>query len=175
MRYRPDLKSMRQVFTNLNLDPDLIPANVDGQPFDVTSPAGISAVYGAPGKGFRFVQMPSPTVNVPDGVNMEQLGEAMLQLLGMSPADAAKMSKSIDWTSTLVVPVPANLTTVREVSVRGVTGLLYEGNGGNPAPEANGKPAEHYSVTLVWQADGYLYAVLANNANRAQAFAQGLK
>jgi hypothetical protein len=173
-RYRPDVKAIRQVFSNLNLDPEVLPANIDGKAFDVTTPAGISAEYGAPGKGIRFVQMPSPTVNVPDGVDMEKLGEAMLQLLGMTPDQAARMSKSIDWTTTLVVPVPANLSSVREVSVRGVTGLVYQGSNDQPGSDANGKSAEHYAVTLVWQADGYLFAVMAPNANRAQGFATDL-
>jgi hypothetical protein len=171
VRYRPDVAAIREVFSALNLDPEIIPANIDGQPFDITIPAGVMATYGKGNKVIAVSQVPSPTLSVPDGVDSQKLGEAMLQLLGMSADDAARMSQSIDWTSTLVVPVPQGLDSIREVTVRGTTALLYEGSG---SPDKKNKKNAQGSSTVVWQSDGYLYSVTGNSTSQVLAFAEGL-
>ena len=176
-RFEPDVKAIRSVYTALGLDPSLIPDNIDGKPFDITVPAGVAQTYGSSDKSITLAQVPSPTLKAPDGVDAEKLGEAMLQLLGMSPDEAARMSKSIDWTSTLVIPVPQGLDSVQEVTVRGVSGLLYEGGSGpkhKTMPEGQPAAAPEYSVSLVWQANGYLYAVAGSSPAQVSAFAEGL-
>lgn len=130
VRYTPDVEALRAVFETLGLDPALLPESMDGQPFDIIIPAGVILRYddGDPDlmRDFVVMQMPSPTVEVPEGVDMQVLGEAMLQLLGMSPAEAHRLSESIDWTTTLVLPIPSDVLRVQEIGVDGTTGLLFE-------------------------------------------------
>ncbi len=129
-RFTPDVEALRAVFETMGLDPALLPEGIDGQPFEISVPAGIMQVYddGDPDRreDFSIMQVPSPSVEVPEGVDMQALGEAMLQLLGMSPEEAARLSRSIDWTTTLVLPIPVDVATVQEVNVNGTTGLLFD-------------------------------------------------
>ena len=94
-----------------------------------------------------LVQLPSPVVNTPDGLNVQQLGQAMFQFLGMPVAEAQQVSQKIDWTSTLILPIPqSGDLQYQEVQVDGVTGTFLK----ETAQDAYG---------LVWVKDGILYGL----------------
>jgi len=71
-----------------------------------------------------LIQAPSPTVSVPPDLNMSELAEAALELAGMSPAEAQSFCQTVDWSSTLVVPIPRNSSSYETVTVDGVEGTL---------------------------------------------------
>ena len=81
----------------------------------------------------------------PPDVDPTLLGEALLQVLGIEPAAAHQLAQSIDWTSTMLLPIPQDLGTYREVTVDGTTGVAVEpfDSGNDPA--------------IVWQKDGMVY------------------
>jgi hypothetical protein len=130
-----------------------LPPEIDGALVTVDLPAIVSASYGdcyAGGsetfpQGYdpddptlarlpdctTLVQMFSPQVNAPEGLDLAQLGQAYLQLLGMQPEEAARFSQNIDWASTLVIPIPVYEATFREVEVDGVDGILILGSEGD--------------------------------------------
>jgi hypothetical protein len=84
----------------------------------------------------------------------------------MSAADAHTFCQTVDWSSTLVVPVPLNGSSFRTVPVDGVNGTLVEA-------AARGKFQGHY--TLLWVKNGIVYAVDgAGSADRALAAAESL-
>ncbi|MEI2608076.1 MAG: hypothetical protein V9G20_05540 [Candidatus Promineifilaceae bacterium] len=91
---------------------------------------------------------PARRVDYPDDVDPTVLGEALLQILGLSPEEAHAMAQEIDWTSTLVVPVPQTAFTFSEVMVDGTSGMaltsLEDGQSG-----------------LMWQKDGVVYFLTA--------------
>ena len=140
-----------------------IPADLDGQTISAAIPAMVSAQFGdcpspavpdqqntpasATSTCLRLLQLSSPTLHAPDGFPIAQLGQAMFQVLGFDPAQAQQLSQSIDWTTTLVIPVPSgtNVTTT-EVSVDGVTGTLIT-------------TAGQGEYTLLWVKDSRLYAL----------------
>ena len=134
------------------MDPDLLPENIDGQPFTITVPAGVALSYGDGEEGFGVIQMASPTVDVPEGVDMQALGEAMLQVYGMTPREARRLSRSIDWTTTLVLPIPTDVASVSEISINGHTGLLFDQ--ADMSHDVDGEGG-----ALLWEADGTVYMV----------------
>jgi hypothetical protein len=71
-----------------------------------------------------LVQAPSPTVSVPPELKMAEIAEAALQLAGMSPSEAHSFCQTVDWSSTMVVPIPRNTSSYETVSVDGVEGTL---------------------------------------------------
>jgi hypothetical protein len=117
-----------------------------------------------------LMQLASPTVNTPPGVNIAQVGEMALQLAGLSPAEAQHFSQAIDWSSTLVIPLPTDAGSFRDVTVDGVPGVLIESN-----PRQSGGPRySHY--TLFWQKNDTVYALSgAGDATRAIEIAASLK
>lgn len=93
-----------------------------------------------------MVQAPSPTVSVPPNLNISQVAEAAMELAGMSPAEARSFCQTVDWSSTLVVPVPGNVSSYQTVSVDGVSGTLISLPNG-----------QRYS--LLWVKDGIIYSL----------------
>jgi hypothetical protein len=65
----------------------------------------------------------------------------------------------VDWTSTLVIPVPRRATS-EDVSVDGVTGKLIQ-RVTDYAPE----------YALIWVKDGIVYAISGSGTDTAPAFA----
>jgi len=76
------------------------------------------------GAELDFVQMPTPEINLPASVNMADLGEIGLRLIGMSASEARQYAHSIDWSTTLVMPIPTQAASFREVTIHNVKGVL---------------------------------------------------
>ena len=95
-----------------------------------------------------LMQSETPEVEAPSGLDINQAGQVMLQILGMSPEEATAFSNRVDWSTTLVVPVPQG-ADYRDVTVDGVDGVLLEDTyaGGNAR------------FTLIWVKDGMFYAL----------------
>ena len=164
----------------------LLPSSIDGKDVSVSIPVGVSAAYGtcpAPsddtsdgpfggdGAGRRYpdclllVEIPSPTVSAPAEVNVGQLVQIGLEFTGMSREEAAAYTASVDWTSTLVIPIPKNAATYKQVSVDGVTGTLIQ----RPSDDAP-------QFSLIWVKDGIIYAIggLGSNSDQAIQMANSL-
>jgi hypothetical protein len=104
-----------------------------------------------------LIQAQSPTVSVPSDFNMSEIAEAALELAGMSPAEAQSFCRTVDWSSTLVIPIPRNSSSYETVTVEGVEGtliteMLSQGN--------------RYS--LLWIKNGMIHS-LAGHGNSSDA------
>ena len=161
-----DLELMRAVMQEMNRGDVSLPDSLDGAVIKLEMPAGVVALYGDCQVDERqmhdpdgppeieipdctsFFQMPSPSVDAPPDLNVTQMGEIYLQVLGMTPEEAARFSSNVDWTSTFVVPVPRYGADYKEVQVDGVTGTLIETSryGGQ-------------TFLLLWVKDGVVYAL----------------
>lgn len=115
----------------------------------------VSLHYWLPGRGdLGIVQVPGPQVTIPDGIDLAAFGELALRFLGLPEADARRLAQSIDWTSTVVIPLPTDVGTAREVTVDGVTGLLLEDIDN-----------AQRNALLLWQRDNIVYALNAEGIN----------
>jgi hypothetical protein len=92
-------------------------------------------------------------------VDLPQLGEIALRIVGMAPDEAHRFAQSIDWTSTLLVPVPANASSFREVEVRGTTGLLVTTSGSGTLNTPKGPMTIPQGSMLVWAEGDMVYAM----------------
>lgn len=97
----------------------------------------------------ELVQAPSPSVTVPPELNLGELAEVALQLSGMSAEAARGFSRSVDWTSTMVLGLPRG-TSWRSVEVDGVQGTLIERSA------RRGRPPGY---SLLWVKNGIIYAL----------------
>ena len=130
-------------------DPRLIPDSLDGQQVSVVVYPSVEMEWS---NGTALVQTQSPLVEYPEGLDPQPLGEALLQLLGMSPTEASRLASEIDWTSTLLLPVPTDIATFEEVSVNGASGLLLDNVSG---PEQ----------ALIWQTNGTMYLLVGTEGD----------
>jgi Putative zinc-finger len=104
-----------------------------------------------------LIQAPSPTVSVPPDLNMSDIAEAALELAGMTPAEARSLCQTVDWSSTLVVPIPRNSSSSETVTVDGVEGTLIT----ETLSQGN-----RYS--LLWIKNGVIHS-LAGHGNSSDA------
>ncbi len=125
---------------------DLITVDVD------LGPAAILTYRSSEGE-LNLVQTRSPDVQIPDGVDLVALSETGFQLLGIAPEEAHRLATTIDWSSTLVIPMPTDVGEAREVNIDGTTGLLLQSRGDRNRPYSN--------IMLLWERDGIVHALNA--------------
>lgn len=94
-----------------------------------------------------FMQMPSPTVETQPGLDIDMIGTAYLELIGLSPDQAAEFSQNVDWATTLVIPLPTQQADYTSVTVDGVQATLVTSK--------PGQSSQQYA--LIWVKEGMLY------------------
>lgn len=96
-----------------------------------------------------LIQMRTPQADAPEGLDIARLGEALFQIMGMTQTEAKELSQSIDWSTTLVLPLPlGGSVQYQDVIVDGVQGsYIIDG--------------ESSLQTLIWSKNGMLYAINA--------------
>lgn len=173
----------------------VLPKEVDGADVSVNIPSSVSIAYGTcpepsndteaererqretetegPREEFYadcviFAQIPSPEVSAPASLDIAELAQIGFEFGGMSPEEAADFTNTVDWTSTLVVPIPQDAASYQQVSVDGVTGSLIERtiDDGDDAPR----------FALFWVKDGIIYTIggLGGSAQQALEIANSL-
>ena len=116
-----------------------LPEELNGTTVEVNFPASVTAIYGqckapldldeqkpeiinlgctGPGADAQ------PIVTAPPGIDITQIGEAFLQLLGLSREEAAEFSQQVDWSSTLIIPIPRS-GDISYISTAGGSGDWY--------------------------------------------------
>jgi hypothetical protein len=156
----------------------VLPESIDGAKVSVNIPASATAAYGtcpdlraaeseesgSPISGRRYpdcvilAEIPSPTVNAPADLDVAQLAQIGLEFTGMSKEEAAAFTSTVDWASTLIVPIPKNAAVYQQVNVDGVTGTLIQ----RPADDAP-------QFALIWVKNGIIYAISGLGTNSPQA------
>jgi hypothetical protein len=156
----------------------VLPGSIDGAKISVNIPASVAIAYGTcpkpqadssngddsmiPGRLYPdcviLAEIPSPSVHAPADVDVAQLAQLGLQFTGMSSEEAAAFTDTVDWTSTLVVPIPKNAATYQQVAVDGVTGTLIQ----RPADDSP-------QFALLWVKDGIIYTISGLGTNSPQA------
>ncbi len=159
MVFTGDTQKLREVLELVGVTDAQIPTQLDGAKITVRKPSAVLLEYKLKNGSFSLMQSPSPEVELPQGVELKQLGEIGLRVLGLSADEARDFSNKVDWSSTFLVPIPADAAEVRQVSVNGAEGLLLTSNGtarNNHSPMARGQ------AVLLWAKDGMVYGVEGN-------------
>jgi hypothetical protein len=133
---------LQAVLDTLGLADVELPEGLDGQTATVRVPPIVTQTYVSSEpvvmrdgrsieRSVHVVQARSPDVSFPAGVDLSKLAYAALRVLGMSRDEAYRMSVTIDWRTTLIVPVPSKALAYRPINVAGNEGLLIEGVAAN--------------------------------------------
>jgi hypothetical protein len=183
MTFTVDLELVKAVLKDIQREDIQLPQELDNAVVELDAPASVVILYGdcpraepaaaAPGEDpdnpstwepkdcISLAQMPSPTISAPPGLDLAQIGEAYLQVLGLSREDAASFARNVDWTTTFVIPISRYSSDYREVTVDGVQGVLLENYG---------------YTNLIWIKDGIVYALSGPRpASEMLAIANALK
>jgi hypothetical protein len=164
----------RQSAARLNRTAPPLPANIDGSKLFITGGPAVVQIWGAPagatGATGAYPDVPtlvvgqskSPSVSS-DGVTVDQLRAYLLSQPGISPQLAAAIRAIGDPSSTLPVPVPAELAISHPVTVQGVQGLYIGDNTG-------------IASAVIWQKDGMMFEVIGSfNESQALSIANSMR
>lgn len=158
MTFQLNVESARQLIQLLDIQNVTIPDALGAEPIKVSVDKITSARLTGSSYTLTATTGRSPEVSLPDGVDLSQLGSALLQVYGTAPEQAAAMAKNIDWTSTLVVPLPTDVSQVQQVQVNGASAMLMRG----------GQSEGRNRLTLYWQNDSQFYVLESTGLNEAE-------
>lgn len=123
-----DLPTARNYIWALGGDGTILPDDMEGAVFRVTMPQVGMLFYAAKEdseQGVRFIQTTSPTLAVPDEIDMDSIRAGLLELDILPPELAAQLRAIDDWESTLVLPLVEGMS--EEVSVGSATAVRFFG------------------------------------------------
>lgn len=109
-------------------DGTILPDNMEGAVFRVTMPQVGTLFYAAkenPEQGVRYMQTTSPTLGVPDDIDMDAIREGLLEIEILPPELAAQLRAVEDWESTLLLPLVEGMS--EEVNVGSATAVRFFG------------------------------------------------
>lgn len=134
-----------------------VPAGAEGQAATLHVPRVVRVRFQDGQRTVMSWQARQPLAALPAGIDVPALAQIGLRILGVESNEAYSFAHSMDWRTTLLVPVPADVATFRQVLVQGNAGLLIEsrrppGSGTGPRPVAQ----------LMWSADGAVHALVGN-------------
>ncbi|HEY8787187.1 MAG TPA: hypothetical protein VIN63_12000 [Candidatus Limnocylindria bacterium] len=166
--------STQQAAARQNRTAPPLPANIDGSKLFITGGPAVVQIWGAPAgtpsASGAYPDVPTlvvgqakaPTVSS-DGVTVDQLRAYLLSQPGISPQLAAAIRAIGDPSSTLPVPVPAELAISHPVTVQGVQGLYIGDNTG-------------IASAVIWQKDGMMFEVIGSfTESQALAIANSMR
>jgi hypothetical protein len=182
-----DRSRLQTIFNEAGRSDLQLPAALDGARVGVDIPKATIAVYGdwpkaGPAmarqeqvdwsKCLALAQVPSPSVTTPPDLNVSEVAEMGLQLAGMSPEQAHSFSQTVDWTSTLVIPIPQDAASFQTVEVDGVKGTLISQHPMEDTPVGS-TPAGY---TLLWVKNGIIYSMTGfGDSSQAVPLAESLR
>lgn len=161
-RLTVDTAKLREVLNTLAIHDVSIPENLNGAQITLRMQPSVHALYRNDRVRVGLIEAHSPEVSMPAGLDLARVGEIGLRIAGLSPSEAHRFAQSVDWHGTLVVPVPADVSSFSEVSVHGHKGLLVETTGELPSDQAG----HHRPQTVVVWSEGDMVYGLAGNLDR---------
>jgi hypothetical protein len=169
--FQVDLPKVQALLNEIGYSDLKLPGDLDGAVVSMKLPVGVFASFGDCGMSEEFrpvegvdpderpparilncttlIQMASPEISAPPGLDIASLGEIFLQVLGLTPDEAAQFTRNVDWTTTLIIPIPRYGTQYQDVFVDGVEGTLIKQFENSEFPE----------YLLIWIKDGVVYAL----------------
>lgn len=153
--FTADTAQLNELLTMVGVTDTRMPEQLNGAKIKVTKPAAVMLNYKSQDGKFSIIQSPSPQVELPAGVEMKQLGEIALRVLGLSPTEARDFAANVDWNTTFLIPIPADAGEVRQVQVNGAEGLMLVSNGAGQ----NMRGARNGDTVILWAKDGMVYGL----------------
>ena len=148
-----NLEGARKIIQAAGVDPLLLPESLNGA--DITFDAKAIVNFQWSDSDVYVSTMEDPNITYPADVDPTVIGEALLRFLGLDETAAYRLAQNIDWTNTLLMPIPSEFATFSEVPIQGTSGLAltpYDGGGS----------------TIMWQVFGTVYMISSDTYNTDQ-------
>jgi hypothetical protein len=152
VRVTADSVRLQQVMDALGINDLTVPPGLDGHVVNVRVPPVVMIRYDHQnGRRTRLFQARTPQLTLPDTIDVAALGEIGLRILGLPSAEAKQFAQAIDWHTTLVVPVPPNASSFRQVEIGEHHGVLIQHQPRDQSP----------TTTIVWSTPERVFALVS--------------
>lgn len=152
MEFTLNVENMNEILKTFNAK-RLLPEGIDGKTFNIGLSRTVTLHYSANGKTYNFIQTKSPSIEVPEGVNVDELRDCLVEF-PLLPENLKTQIKSItDWKSTLYVPVVDGIS--ESVDINGSQGYVA-------LPPSDVQVNEKVNSSIVWYDKGTIYSIIGN-------------
>jgi hypothetical protein len=156
LRITGSTATLQSVLDSLSIDDVSAPAWLDGKVVAANVAPTVRIVYGDADRHAVFIESRQPQVLLPPGADLPQLADIALRVLGVERNEAYRIAQSIDWRTTLIVPIPSDVSYFREVDVQGKGGLLIG------TVRARGRQAYQVGTQILWTSGDRVFALIGN-------------
>jgi len=126
----------------------VLPDNLDGKTFKIDFASMVTINYRINDKVMEIVQTKTPQITVPEGVNVDEVYNAVVDM-PIIPKNLQSQLKSIkDWKNTLYIPVVESKIT--EVDINGIKGYMASDKDNSESTP---------KTQVIWLNKGIIYAV----------------
>jgi hypothetical protein len=141
---------LQQVMDALGINDLTVPPGLDGHIVNVRVPPVVMVRYDHGKRRSRLFQARTPQLTLPDSIDVRTLGEIGLRILGLAPAEAKQFADAMDWHTTLIVPVPPNASSFKQVKIGGRVGVAIH----------HQPPDQSPTNTIVWSTSDRVFALV---------------
>ena len=172
VRVRADSPRLEQLMDLLGIDDLEVPSGLNGRVADIRIPSIVRVRYQVKCENCaraEFIQAKSPEITLPEGVDLQLLGEIGLRILGLPAVEARQFAQSIDWRSTVLVPVPWGATSFKQVAINGNPGIAIERDvaaddrsdapGAGAIRRGTGAARTMRDSVVLWSGDGMVFGL----------------
>lgn len=106
VRWTVRLDHLREALHAVGADDVALPETLDGTAMTLTGGPVLLATLEHQGTPLGFLQAPLPALTMSPEGDVRLLAEATLRLMGMPAAEARRLANTVDWQTTLLLPVP---------------------------------------------------------------------
>jgi len=156
LRITGSTATLQSVLDSLGIDDVSAPAWLDGKVVTANIAPIVRVAYGDGYRHAMLIESRQPQVTLPPGADLAQLADVALRVLGVDRTEAYRIAGSIDWRTTLIVPVPSDVSYFRQVDVQGNGGLLIG------TVRARGRQAYQVGTQILWTSGDRVFALIGN-------------
>ncbi len=164
-RFTANAAKLRAVLQELDIRDLEVPPGLDGASVTVRKSPIVAQRFESDRYHVTLMQSRSPDVQLPAGVDLQRLAEIGMRILGLDRTEANRLARSIDWHTTLMVPVPANASSFRKVEVHGNPGLLVNSRRDGAASDHGAgarRGGDRNGTLILWSEQDRVFALAGN-------------
>ncbi len=155
--FRVARQGLQLLLEAAGMDPGQVPADLQDGLVQCTAPSSVYIVKGP----LSVVQVNDLSIEYPDGLDPRLIGEAGLRILGVPAQEAQSISERIDWTSTLLLPVPTDIAEVRQVTIDYADAVVLMPRQVEGAPQQGEHPD---GAVLLMEKNNIIYVVSGSSS-----------
>ena len=158
MRVTLSAQKLNTVLDAIGIEDLRVPPEADGKAVTMNVPRIVRVTFRDPqSRRVTLVQARQPEAAFPAGVDPATFAEIGLRVLGLERGEAHQFAQNVDWRSTLLVPVPSNAATFKQVDVNGNGGLMIETKRPKDGPQDRRPMAQ-----IMWSSGGSVYVLVGD-------------